>query len=51
MNALKGRKWDEEADFDKDKDKSKFRNYNAACDRVKVFYKEQHGVILFRLIK
>lgn len=49
VNALKGRKWDEETNFDKDKDKSKFRNYDDACDRVKIFYKEQHGASLFSL--
>jgi len=35
--------WDEESEFDKDKDKSKFRDYESACDRVKAFYNEQHG--------
>ncbi|KAL1968549.1 hypothetical protein VTN77DRAFT_1759 [Rasamsonia byssochlamydoides] len=30
------------SEFDKDKDKSKFRQYEEACDRVKNFYKEQH---------
>ncbi len=35
--------WDEESEFDKDKDKSKFRDYESACDRVKAFYMEQHG--------
>ena len=40
---MKGRMWDQESEFDKEMDKSKFRDYNAACDRVKAFYKEQHG--------
>jgi inositol oxygenase len=35
--------WDDESEFDKDMDKSTFRDYEAACDRVKAFYKEQHG--------
>jgi inositol oxygenase len=35
--------WDEESEFDKDMDKSTFRDYDAACDRVRAFYKEQHG--------
>ncbi|GLB05196.1 hypothetical protein AtubIFM57258_011232 [Aspergillus tubingensis] len=32
----------EESEFDKSKDKTKFRQYEDACDRVKNFYKEQH---------
>ncbi|PWY70070.1 inositol oxygenase [Aspergillus eucalypticola CBS 122712] len=32
----------EESEFDKNKDKTKFRQYEDACDRVKNFYKEQH---------
>ncbi len=43
VNTLKGRKWDAETDFDKDKNKSTFWNYDAACDHVKAFYREQHG--------
>lgn len=45
MNKLKGaeRAWDEASDFDAAKDKTKFRRYEDACDRVKNFYKEQHG--------
>ncbi|KAH7345328.1 DUF706-domain-containing protein [Rhizoctonia solani] len=34
--------WDSEAKFDTEKDKATFRDYEAACDRVKSFYKEQH---------
>ncbi|RDB27051.1 Inositol oxygenase [Hypsizygus marmoreus] len=42
VNILKGRLWDEESKFDEDKDKAQFRDYEAACDRVKNFYREQH---------
>ena len=35
--------WDSASKFDADKDKEKFRQYETACDRVKNFYKEQHG--------
>jgi inositol oxygenase len=28
--------------FDKDKDKTKFRQFEAACERVRYFYREQH---------
>jgi len=38
--------WDDESVFDKETDKSKFRDYDAACDRVKAFYAEQHGQYL-----
>jgi hypothetical protein len=38
--------WDDESDFDAKKDKAQFRQYEDACDRVKKFYKEQHGKIL-----
>ncbi|EUC53666.1 myo-inositol oxygenase [Rhizoctonia solani AG-3 Rhs1AP] len=34
--------WDSAAQFDTEKDKTAFRDYEAACDRVKSFYKEQH---------
>jgi hypothetical protein len=43
VNVLKSRLWNDESEFDGDKDKSQFRDYEAACDRVKAFYKEQHG--------
>lgn len=43
VNVIKGTLWDSESEFDQDKDKSQFRDYEAACDRVKAFYKEQHG--------
>jgi len=42
VNVLKGKMWDDESKFDQLKDKSQFRDYDAACDRVKAFYKEQH---------
>ncbi|KAF8878471.1 inositol oxygenase [Gymnopilus junonius] len=42
VNALKGKMWNEQSEFDEGKDKSKFRDYESACDRVKTFYKEQH---------
>lgn len=32
----------EQSQFDAEKDKTKFRNFEDACDRVKNFYKEQH---------
>jgi hypothetical protein len=38
--------WDDESEFDAKKDKAQFRQYEDACDRVKNFYKEQHGKIL-----
>lgn len=46
VNKIKGsagRAWDEASEFDSQKDKQQFRQYEAACDRVKNFYKEQHG--------
>ncbi|KAJ6565815.1 DUF706-domain-containing protein [Mycena vulgaris] len=45
VNILKGKEgkiWDETSAFDAEKDKTQFRQYEAACDRVKNFYKEQH---------
>ncbi|KAK7685544.1 hypothetical protein QCA50_011411 [Cerrena zonata] len=45
VNKLKGsqeRAWAEDSKFDKTKDKEQFRQFEAACDRVKNFYKEQH---------
>jgi inositol oxygenase len=32
----------EKSEFDLEKDKTKFRQYEEACDRVKNFYREQH---------
>ncbi|KAF7349000.1 hypothetical protein MVEN_01421100 [Mycena venus] len=42
VNILKGKGWTEQSTFDAEKDKTQFRQYEAACDRVKKFYKEQH---------
>ncbi|KAI1098763.1 DUF706-domain-containing protein [Jackrogersella minutella] len=43
VNVLKGQaKYDEESQFDSQKDKTKFRQFDEACDRVKNFYREQH---------
>ncbi|KAJ7190985.1 myo-inositol oxygenase [Mycena pura] len=42
VNILKGKLWDQAASLDAEKDKSKFRQYDDACERVKSFYKEQH---------
>jgi len=43
VNVLKGKLWDDRSEFDQEKDKNTFRDYEGACDRVKNFYKEQHG--------
>ena len=48
VNKLKGQqsqnpKWDDQSKFDTAKDKTNFRKYEEACDRVKNFYREQHG--------
>lgn len=46
VNVLKLKQkqaWDDKSNFDTEKDKAAFRNYEEACDRVKNFYKEQHG--------
>src|SRR5580704_6969508 len=48
VNVLKGKLWNEEADVDPTKDKSEFRQYETACDRVKAFYREQHGAFVPR---
>uniref|UniRef100_A0A060TFL1 Inositol oxygenase n=1 Tax=Blastobotrys adeninivorans TaxID=409370 RepID=A0A060TFL1_BLAAD len=43
VNQMKGSvDWKSESQFDANKDKTQFRQYEAACDRVKNFYKEQH---------
>ncbi|KAF8155690.1 inositol oxygenase [Crassisporium funariophilum] len=42
VNVIKGKMWNAESEFDEDVDKTQFRDYDAACDRVKAFYKEQH---------
>lgn len=39
VNAIKGQpQYDEQSAFDAAKDKNGFRQYEAACDRVKNFY-------------
>lgn len=49
VNVLKGQiaqessDWNSDSKFDAEKDKNQFRRYEEACDRVKAFYKEQHG--------
>jgi inositol oxygenase len=43
VNVIKGNSWNSESEFDKEKDKSRFRDYDFACERVKAFYREQHG--------
>lgn len=43
VNVLKGKIWNDKSEFDETVDKSQFRDYESACDRVKNFYKEQHG--------
>ncbi|KAF8964916.1 inositol oxygenase [Flammula alnicola] len=42
VNIIKGQIWNDKSEFDESMDKSQFRDYDAACDRVKKFYKEQH---------
>jgi len=42
VEILKERGMLDESEFDSTKDKSKFRQYEDACDRVKDFYREQH---------
>lgn len=54
MNQLKGRtvddeSWQENSQFDADTDKAGFRQYEDACNRVKSFYKEQHGMCIISL--
>lgn len=39
--------WDTAAQFDTEKDKAAFRDYEAACDRVKAFYKVTHPTTVF----
>ncbi|KAK4038853.1 inositol oxygenase [Parachaetomium inaequale] len=43
MAATDGPAFDATSHFDAEKDKSKFRQYDDACDRVKNFYAEQHA--------
>lgn len=35
--------WTASSEFDAEKDKTTFRQYEDACERVKTFYREQHG--------
>lgn len=42
MKEQKERAMNEASEFDANKDKTKFRQYEDACDRVKNFYREQH---------
>ncbi|RYP20182.1 hypothetical protein DL765_002941 [Monosporascus sp. GIB2] len=42
VNVLKDQNKFERSQFDAEKDKTKFRQYEDACDRVKNFYLEQH---------
>lgn len=46
VNIIKGSEWNAESEFDNSVDKTQFRNYDEACERVKAFYKEQHGKFL-----
>ena len=55
VNVLKGKpgaqphatpSWDDDSHFDNGKEKTNFRQYDEACDRVKEFYREQHGAHL-----
>jgi hypothetical protein len=45
VNVQKLKLWDDESEFDAEKDKARFRQYEDACERVKTFYKEQHGMM------
>jgi len=44
VNVLKTKTWNDQSEFDAAKDKGQFRQYEDACDRVKEFYREQHGM-------
>jgi inositol oxygenase len=44
VNVLKGKTWNDQSEFDAAKNKAQFRQYEDACDRVKGFYREQHGM-------
>jgi inositol oxygenase len=44
VNVLKTKTWNDHSEFDAAKDKAQFRQYEDACERVKGFYKEQHGM-------
>lgn len=44
IDDVNSMKYDSESKFDAAKDKTQFRQYEDACDRVKTFYREQHGM-------
>lgn len=44
VNIIKGQSWDDKPRFADEKNTEQFRQYEQACDRVKTFYKEQHGM-------
>jgi len=44
VNVMKGKTWNDESEFAAAKNKAQFRQYEDACDRVKFFYREQHGM-------
>ena len=44
VNVVKGKLWNSRSEFDQEKDRTQFRKYEEACERVKKFYKEQHGM-------
>ncbi|KAF7974021.1 hypothetical protein HWV62_13535 [Athelia sp. TMB] len=46
VNVLKSKSpasWEAPSAFDAEKDKAQFRQYDAACERVRAFYREQHA--------
>ena len=43
VNVITEKSWNDKSEFDENSDKSQFHDYEAACERVKAFYKEQHG--------
>ncbi|KAF8955521.1 hypothetical protein BDZ97DRAFT_1926691 [Flammula alnicola] len=42
VNVIKRKMCNDKSEFNEGEDKSIYRDYEAACDRVKAFYKEQH---------
>ena len=44
VNVLKGKLCNDKRQSDNVKDNSEFRQYDTACDSVKEFYREQHGL-------
>ena len=49
-DASQTSEWNSQSAFDTEKDKNTFRQYETACDRVKAFYKEQHGTLSFHIV-